>query len=105
SFLMQPRAIEAVPNPSSAPLRKMRTGRSSRLLWAAALVSIGLFAGGARATFYDEQYEMTFSPETAAGTLYGNTLTPDTGTGTQGPSGSVFSGGIMNFLDDAASSS
>src|SRR5436189_4424550 len=80
---------------------KMQTTKNSCVLWAAALVSIGLFAGGARANFYDEQYEMTVSPETAAGTLYGNTLTPDSGTGTQGPSGSTFSGGIMTFLDDA----
>src|SRR6185436_13149115 len=83
---------------------KMRRRRNSGVLWAA-LVSLGVFADGARATFYDEQYEMTFSPETTAGTLHGNTLSPDTGTGTQGPSGSVFSGGIMTFLDDAASSS
>src|SRR5262249_42891787 len=51
-----------------------------------------------------EQYEMDFSLETLAGTANGFTLALETGTGTQGPSGSVFSGGIMTFLDDGASS-
>jgi hypothetical protein len=82
----------------------MRTKKSSWVLWAVALVSIGLFAGGARANFYDEQYEMTASPDTLAGTVNGHILSVAGGTGTYGPSGSTFSGGIMTFLDDGASS-
>ena len=48
-------------------MRNMKT-KSALLvaLWAAALVSIGLFAGGARATPYTEQYEMTTSPDAVA---------------------------------------
>src|SRR2546427_3887026 len=66
---------------------KMQTRRSRCVLWAVALVSIGLFAGGARAAFYSEQYEMTFSPDTVAGTVNGFTLGVAAGTGTLGPSG------------------
>src|SRR5436190_3232343 len=83
---------------------KMWTTKNSCVLWAAALVSIGLFAGAARATPYSEQYEMTFSPDTLAGTVNGHTLGVATGTGTYGGSGSTFSGGIMTFLDDGNSS-
>jgi len=82
----------------------MRTKRSSCVLWAVALVNIGLFAGGARATFYSEQYEMTASPDTVAGTVNGFTLNVAAGNGDNGPSGSTFSGGIMTFLDNGNSS-
>src|SRR5258705_5733117 len=76
----------------------MRTQQNSCVLWAATLVSIGLFAGGARATLYSEQYEMTSSPDTVAGTVNGFTLN-----GGAAGSGSTFSGGIMTFLDNTTS--
>src|SRR5438067_175221 len=82
----------------------MRTKRSSCVSWGAALAGIGLFAGVARATPYSEQYEMTFSPDTVAGTVNGFTLNVASGTGDNGPSGSTFSGGIMTFLDNSNSS-
>src|SRR2546423_13015954 len=85
--------------------RKMRTKKSNCVMWAAALMSAGFFAGEARATFYSEQYEMKFSPDTVAGTVNGFTLNVAAGTGTYGPSGSTFAGGIMTFLDDYNSSS
>src|SRR5262245_2759478 len=47
---------------------------------------------------------MTASPDTVAGTVNGFTLSVGGGTGTLGPSGSSFSGGIMTFLDDSNSS-
>ena len=85
----------------------MRTRMNARAFWAAAvpaLVLTGLLAGGARADFYDEQYEMDAPPDQAAGTVNGFTLAVAGGNGTNGPSGSTFSNGVMTFLDDANSS-
>ena len=63
SFSLLPRAIEAVPNRSGPALRKMRTRRSSCVLWAVALVSLGLFAAGASAAQLN--YEMDVNPDDA----------------------------------------
>src|SRR5689334_317588 len=110
SFFFEPREIETVPNASTGRdqlprgRRKIRIKSSRCFLWAAVLLSLGLFAGGARATFYDEQYEMIFSPDIAAGTVNGFVLDLPFGYGTFGPSGSTFSGGVMTFLDDSLSS-
>ncbi len=82
----------------------MRTRKNSWVLWAAALVSIGIYASNAKAVFYTEQYEMTASPDTVPGTVNGHTLLVATGSGTNGPSGSTFAGGIMTFLDNNLSS-
>src|SRR5687768_6098414 len=82
----------------------MRTLMSSRLSPAAVLACLALSTTGAKADFYDEQYEMTAPPDTAAGTVNGFTVAVATGTGTNGPSGSTFSNGVMTFLYDANSS-
>jgi hypothetical protein len=73
---------------------------------AAALVITGAFASTASAVVYTELYEMNASPTTPAGTTFGNVLfiADPGGTGTNGPEGFTYSGGIATFLDDANSS-
>lgn len=80
-----------------------------RWSWVAAVAGLAMYAGNAQA-LYVEQYEMNSTPELPAGTLNGNVMSATgaggsaNGTGTNGPSGFVYSGGIGTFLDDANSS-
>jgi hypothetical protein len=77
-----------------------------RMSWVAAVAGLAMYANSAKAIFYDEMYEMDFSPTTVAGTVYGHVLyiADPTGTGTNGAEGFTYAGGIATFLDDGSSS-